>query len=143
MADKAWIEALRKVELFADLPNDALSRLANELKEYRYGSGEVVVKQGEGGQLGRMFVVLEGVARVDVEGTTVGEYGPGDEFGEMSLLDGAPRSASVVAVSDLVLAGLASWNLRAVILEEPTIALHLLEVMARRLRTANAEMVRD
>jgi CRP/FNR family cyclic AMP-dependent transcriptional regulator len=139
MADKSWIKALGDVELFSDLPNDALARLADEMREYRYAAGDVIVKQGEGGQLGRMFVVLEGTAQADVDGTVVSTYGPGEEFGEMSLLDGAPRSATVTATSDVVLAGLASWTLRSVILEEPTIAMHLIEVLARRLRAANAE----
>jgi len=143
MAEKSFIRALGDVELFSDLPNDALGRLANEMREYRYSDGEVIVKQGEGGQLGRMFVVLDGTAQADVDGTIVGTYSVGDEFGEMSLLDGSPRSATVTATSDVLLAGLASWHLRSVIIEEPTIAMHLIEVLARRLRAANADLTHD
>jgi CRP/FNR family transcriptional regulator, cyclic AMP receptor protein len=143
MAEKSFIKALGDVELFSDLPNDALGRLANEMREYRYADGEVIVKQGEGGQLGRMFVVLDGTAQADVDGTIVGTYSVGDEFGEMSLLDGSPRSATVTATSDVLLAGLASWHLRSVVIEEPTIAMHLIEVLARRLRAANADLAND
>jgi CRP/FNR family cyclic AMP-dependent transcriptional regulator len=143
MAEKSFIKALGDVELFSDLPNDALGRLANEMREYRYADGEVIVKQGEGGQLGRMFVVLDGTAQADVDGTIVGTYSVGDEFGEMSLLDGSPRSATVTATSDVLLAGLASWHLRSVVIEEPTIAMHLIEVLARRLRAANADLTHD
>ena len=77
MAEKSFIKALGDVELFSDLPNDALGRLANEMREYRYADGEVIVKQGEGGQLGRMFVVLDGTAQADVDGTIVGTYSVG------------------------------------------------------------------
>ena len=143
MAEKSFIKALGDVELFSDLPNDALGRLANEMREYRYADGEVIVKQGEGGQLGRMFVVLDGTAQADVDGTIVGTYSVGDEFGEMSLLDGSPRSATVTATSDVLLGGLASWHLRSVVIEEPTIAMHLIEVLARRLRAANADLTHD
>jgi CRP/FNR family transcriptional regulator, cyclic AMP receptor protein len=143
MAEKSFIKALGDVELFSDLPNDALGRLANEMREYRYADGDVIVKQGEGGQLGRMFVVLDGTAQADVDGTIVGTYSVGDEFGEMSLLDGSPRSATVTATSDVLLAGLASWHLRSVVIEEPTIAMHLIEVLARRLRAANADLTHD
>lgn len=143
MAEKSFTKALGDVELFSDLPNDALERLANEMREYRYADGDVIVKQGEGGQLGRMFVVLDGTAQADVDGTIVGTYSVGDEFGEMSLLDGSPRSATVTATSDVLLAGLASWHLRSVVIEEPTIAMHLIEVLARRLRAANADLTHD
>ena len=61
----------------------------------------------------------------------------------MSLLDGSPRSATVTATSDVLLAGLASWHLRSVVIEEPTIAMHLIEVLARRLRAANADLAND
>jgi len=140
MADEAWVQALRGIDLFADLPADAQRRVAEEMKEYRYSAGDVIVQQGQGGQHGRMFVLLEGTADADVDGAVVSTYQGGEHFGEMSLLDGGPRSATVTATSDVVLAGLVSWNLRSVLVEEPSIAMHLIEVLAGRLRKANAQV---
>jgi CRP-like cAMP-binding protein len=85
-----------------------------------------------------MFIVLDGTADADVDGNVVASYGPGDYFGEMSVLDGGPRSATVTATSALTLAGLAAFNLRGVVVDEPSIAMHLIEVLTRRLRAANA-----
>jgi CRP-like cAMP-binding protein len=56
------------------------------------------------------------------------------------VLDGSPRSATVVATSDLQTYGLTSWNMRALLREEPDIALHVIETLAERLRTKNAEL---
>jgi CRP/FNR family cyclic AMP-dependent transcriptional regulator len=84
-----------------------------------------------------MYVILRGTARVEVEGRAVAGIGPGDYFGEISLLDNKPRSATVIATSNLTVAGLASWNLHATLLEEPQIAINMLEGLAARLRVAN------
>jgi CRP-like cAMP-binding protein len=132
-----WVAVLGGIELFAGLPEKALRRIARQVKEMRFAGGSVILEEDSEGGLGRMYVVLEGSARAEVDGTPVGEYGPGDHFGEMSLLDGGPRSATVTAISDVSLAGLASWNLRPILMEEPSIAIHLIEVLARRLREAN------
>ena len=132
-----WVAVLGGVELFAGLPEKALRRIARQVKEMHFAAGSVILEEDSGGGFGRMYVVLEGSAKAEVDGTPVGEYRPGDHFGEMSLLDGGPRSATVTAISDLSLAGLASWNLRPILMEEPSIAIHLIEVLAQRLREAN------
>lgn len=130
-------ESLRSVELFAGLPTKTLQTLADEMRTFTFVPGEVVIEEDSGGALGRMFIVLDGTATGVVAGTDIARYEPGDYFGEMSLLDGKPRSATVVASSHLTLAALASWNLRAVVQEEPSVALHIIEVLASRLRAAN------
>ena len=132
-----WVAVLGGIELFVGLPEKALRRIARQVKEMRFAAGSVILEEDSEGGLGRMYVVLEGSARAEVDGAPVSEYGPGDHFGEMSLLDGGPRSATVTAISDVSLAGLASWNLRPILMEEPSIAIHLIEVLAKRLRAAN------
>ena len=96
-----WVAVLGGIELFAGLPEKALRRIARQVKEMRFAGGSVILEEDSEGGLGRMYVVLEGSARAEVDGTPVGEYGPGDHFGEMSLLDGGPRSATVTAISDV------------------------------------------
>jgi CRP/FNR family cyclic AMP-dependent transcriptional regulator len=132
-----WIEILGTIDLFAGLPEKALRRIAKQVKEVQFANGATILEEDTGGTLGRMYMVVDGTARAEVNGMEVGTYGPGDHFGEMSLLDGGPRSATVVATSDISLAGLASWNLRPILMEEPSIAIHLIEVLASRLRAAN------
>jgi CRP/FNR family cyclic AMP-dependent transcriptional regulator len=132
-------EALRGVDLFAGIPEDSLTNLAAQMRTFEYKPGEHIVEEDTGHGLGRMYVVLRGMARAEVDGTPVAAYGPGDHFGEMSLLDNKPRSATVIAASDLTVAGLASWNLHATLLEEPQIAINMLEALATRLRAANEQ----
>ena len=86
---------------------------------------------------GRMYVILTGTAKVEVDGRAVAGFGPGDHFGEISLLDNKPRSATIIATSNLAVAGPASWNLHATLMEEPQIAINMLEGLAARLWSAN------
>jgi CRP/FNR family transcriptional regulator, cyclic AMP receptor protein len=135
-AESDWAEVLGKIDLFAGLPDKVLRRIGRQVNEMRFPAGATILEEDTEGGVGRMYVVLEGSATVNIDGREVGTYGPGDHFGEMSLLDGGPRSATVTAVTDMSLAGLASWNLRPILIEEPSIALHLIEVLSKRLREA-------
>jgi CRP-like cAMP-binding protein len=72
-----------------------------------------------------------------VHGETVATFGPGDSFGEMSVLDGQPRSAAVVATTELETLGLSSWNMRALLREEPEIAMSVITELVARLRAAD------
>lgn len=130
-------EALRGVDLFAGVSDPSLLTLAAQMRVFDYGPGEQVVEEDTGYGHGRMYVILRGTARVEVEGRAVAGIGPGDYFGEISLLDNKPRSATVIATSNMTLAGLASWNLHATLMEEPQIAINMLEGLATRLRLAN------
>lgn len=135
--ESEWVEILAKIDLFAGLPDKSLKKIAKQIKEFNFPEGVTILEEDSEGKTGRMYIVLAGTAQADVDGKVVGTYGPGDHFGEMSLLDGGPRSATIKATSDLSVAGLASWNLRPILLEEPSIAIHLVEVLAARLREAN------
>lgn len=131
-------EALRGIELLAPLDDDQLSALAARSVRARYTAGEALVRQGEAGD--SLFVVLRGRARVDVEGeqgrtATVARRGPGEVFGEMSLLTGEPRSASVIALEEMAVAILGHDAFSALLLAEPAIA----EALAAQLEARAAE----
>lgn len=132
-----WVKILAKIDLFAGLPDKSLKKIAKQVREFNFPDGVTILEEDTEGKMGRMYIVLDGTAQADVDGKVVGTYGPGDHFGEMSVLDGGPRSATIKATSDLSVAGLASWNLRPILIEEPSIAIHLIEVLAKRLREAN------
>lgn len=133
-------EALRNVDLFAGVSDDHRAALAGQMRTFAYQPGDVVIEQEHEGAMGRMYVILDGEAEATVGGTSVAQLGPGDHFGEMSLLDNEPRSATIRAVTPLRVAGLASWNLRSIIVEQPEVALNIIEVLARRLRAANRQL---
>ncbi len=92
---------LETVQIFATLPPDERARLAAAARESLYAVGETVVREGDAGS--SMFVVARGemVVTLDPSAHEVARLGPGDFFGEMSLLTGAPRTASVTAVTDV------------------------------------------
>jgi len=92
---------LRNVALFASMPSRELGRIAGIADEVVYPAGSVVIKEGDYGD--SMFLIVEGQVRIyrgEVELTTLG---PRAYFGEMSILDGEPRSASAAAASDCLL----------------------------------------
>jgi CRP-like cAMP-binding protein len=125
---------LGAVDLFRGLRPKEVERIHESGREMRFRAGTDVVT--EGGPTGRFFLILEGSARVAVGGDTVNRIGPGDYFGELSLIDGGPRSARVTAETPLRTLSLAEWNFRPLLREHPTIARALLLEMCRRLRRA-------
>ena len=91
-----------------------------------------VVEEGQPGEA--MYVVLSGGARVTRGGRKVGTLVPGDFFGELSALDGGPRTASIVAETPMEVLRLYRHTLRRMIEDEPGLSMGLLEGLARRLR---------
>ncbi|HEY7522125.1 MAG TPA: cyclic nucleotide-binding domain-containing protein [Candidatus Limnocylindrales bacterium] len=125
------MELLGRVPLFRDLAKTHLRQIADISGSRHVRAGERLVQQGAPGSV--FFVIVEGTARV-VRGTrTLGRLGPGDFVGEMSILTGAPRTASVVAQTPVECLTLSASNLRAVLRREPVIAMRMLECLAERL----------
>jgi CRP/FNR family transcriptional regulator, cyclic AMP receptor protein len=131
-------ESLRRVSLFGGLSDKSLAGVAAEMNTYTFAEGDVVFEQDDSGRFGRLYVVIEGEASGSVNGVELAKYGPGDYFGEMSVLDGSPRSATVTATAPLRTVGLTSWGMRSLIKEHPEIAQHVIEVLVARLRATDA-----
>ena len=81
-------------------------------------------------------MIADGTADVTIGGKKKATLGPGDFFGEIALLDGGPRTATVTATSDVQLLGLTEWVFRGLMQEHPSIAVKTLQAMAGRLRGA-------
>jgi CRP-like cAMP-binding protein len=113
-------QQLARCPLLASVGNGDLRRLAAEGRERRYAEGEVVVC--EGGVGGAFFIVLEGAACVSIDGVIVRTVSTGDVFGEIAVLQGVPRSASVVAATDLDCLLLTSWNLAGFLVAHEAVA---------------------
>ena len=131
------LELLRKIDLFELMSNKELSRLAKSFRETRFSAGETIATEGTRGV--GFFVIGEGTVRYSVHGEEVGEGGPGDYFGEIALVDDGPRTATVMAGTDVTAYGLASWEFQPLVEENAALAWELLQGMAKRLRAANQD----
>ncbi len=131
-----WANVLAEVPLFAGLSQRHLKRVAGVASVVRYHDLTAIVRDGDAGDA--LFVVLDGQVSVRRRGLRELELGPGGFFGEMSLLDGGPRSATVVAVGPVTCLRIARPRFVKLLRSEPAIAVGLLEELSRRLRAAQA-----
>lgn len=127
-------EALRPVPLFAGLDDGERAQVAALFRERRFSRGETVIREGSGGAA--FFVVERGEATVFVDGQERGALGAGDWFGEVALIDEGPRSATVVATTDLVCQGVTTWDFRPLVEANGVLGWKLLQTLVRRLRAA-------
>jgi CRP/FNR family cyclic AMP-dependent transcriptional regulator len=134
-ADKEALEQLKAVPLFSGCSVRELRSLATYLKEVRFQPGRRIVSEGDVGV--GLHVILEGRTSVLVGDQRVRELGPGDFFGEIALLDRGPRTATVVADTPVRTLSLSSWNFRSTLKEHPSLAIKMLEELARRVRAAD------
>ncbi|MGZ5295799.1 MAG: cyclic nucleotide-binding domain-containing protein [Actinomycetota bacterium] len=125
-------QALSVVPLFAGFTKGDLNRLAEEADVVSFPAGTTIVEEGLLGET--MFVVLSGEARVVKGKRRLGTVRPGGFFGEVALLDGAPRSASVVAETPVVAIRLFRRTLVRMLEAEPQLALKILDALVRRVR---------
>jgi len=128
----ATVEMLKNVPLFSGLDGRELDQIAATMRERQVAAGDVVLEQGAGGA--GFFVVAEGEAEVTVDGGSVGTIGPGDYFGEIALLTGSDRTATVTALTDMRCYGMTSWDFKPLVESNSAIAWKLLTAMAQKLR---------
>jgi CRP/FNR family transcriptional regulator, cyclic AMP receptor protein len=126
------IDVLQRVPLFAGLERKELESIAASMRERTFPAGETVTQEGAGGA--GFFVVEDGEAEVTVHGEPRGSIGPGDYFGEIALLTGSDRTATIVAKRDLHCYGMTPWDFRPLVENNPGIAWKLLQSMAEKLR---------
>ena len=131
------MDDLREVEILGGLKDADLASLAGDLAERRVAAGDPIVGEGTGGVA--FFFILEGETSVSVGGEEVATLGRGEYVGELALLDPeGPRSATVTAKTDVVLAAMSAWQFRPFVLAHPEVAWTLLQRLARRLRAAQS-----
>jgi CRP/FNR family cyclic AMP-dependent transcriptional regulator len=126
-------ESLRRVPLFAGLDRKELDLLSKLIKEQRYSAGATIVKAGAGGH--GLYIIKEGKIAVIRDGQRVASMGPGQFFGEISVLDGGPRTADVKAETDTVCLTLISWEVKPMLMENASISYKMLLEMVKRLRS--------
>ena len=129
---RASVETLQNVPLFVGLDKKELESIADSMRERRFAAGETVTEEGAAGA--GFFIVEDGTADVTVEGEPRGSIGPGDYFGEIALLTGSDRTATIVARTDMLCYGMTPWDFRPLVESNSTIAWKLLTAMAEKLR---------
>jgi CRP-like cAMP-binding protein len=133
-----WLGTLEEVPLFDGLSKRHLRRVAKLARIRRFASGAAMVRAGEPGK--SFFVLLDGNAKVVRPGARSRRLGIGDYFGEMALLDDAPRSADVVADGDVLALTIDRAGFTKLLRAEPQLAQVLLRTLAARLRAAEASL---
>jgi len=137
-------ELLKNMNIFSGLSKNNLKLLATLCKERIFEKGSILVKQGNCG-LG-LFIVVSGKLKIIKENERgdsfdMGSLGPGGFFGEITVLDNAPRSSSIIAVEDTECLVLISWDFNALAKLHPEIALELLPFVVKRFREANRKLL--
>jgi len=133
-------EALKGTPLFSRLEKDDLERLGKTVVPRTYAKGEEIVKEGE--QAVAFFVITKGKCDVLKGREKVGEKRQGESFGEMAVLDGYPRSTTVVAAEDTECLVMTRWDFTAELKSNPSIALAMLPELSKIIRRLEGEDVR-
>ncbi|MHB8874769.1 MAG: cyclic nucleotide-binding domain-containing protein [Myxococcaceae bacterium] len=125
---------LKSIDLFSQIPGEDLAQVALISTEESREVGEEIFAEGEAGDA--LYLVLDGKVRVHKQDRVIAELAERECFGEMAILDAAPRSATVTAVSDTNLLKISREDFEEILSEKPEIALGIIRVLSRRLRDA-------
>jgi len=139
VAEASAVSQISKVPIFSGCSKRELAIIARASKVVSHKEGTVIAREGERG-IG-LFLIVEGQCKISIGGKTKAKLGPGDFFGEVALLDGGPRTATVTAMTSVRLIGITGWVFRGLLMEHPSIALKTLEAVAGRLRSVSKEPV--
>ncbi len=123
---------LSSVKLFEGLTSKELSVIRAIARDHAIAPGVAVVTQGDKDR--RLYLVAVGDAKVSVDGRSVGKVGAGDYFGEISVLDGGERAATVTSTTAMTLLSISYFNLKPILKEQPDIAIKLLTGMCAMVR---------
>jgi CRP-like cAMP-binding protein len=131
-------DLLGGTRLFAGVDDAGRARIADWMTEIDLPPDRVIARQGEIGT--GFFIVVSGAVRVVRDGSTIAQLGPGQFFGELSVIDRQPRVAQVISDGPTTCLALASWDFEAVIAEQPSVAMAVLRELSGRLRELTAEL---
>jgi CRP/FNR family transcriptional regulator, cyclic AMP receptor protein len=137
MARKSLKELLGSVSLFEGLSRQDLTKIEKLGKEVDFPKDKAIVTEGEDGV--GFHLILEGKTKVVVDGRKRSTMGPGDWFGELSLIDRGPRTATVVTETPVRTFSLLSWEFLPLLDKNPKIARKIMIEMCRRLRAERVD----
>lgn len=125
---------LKSIDLFSQIPGEDLAAVALISTEEQRDQGDEIFAEGEAGDA--LYLVIDGKVRVHKADRVIAELGERECFGEMAILDPAPRSATVTAVIATSLLRIAREDFQEIMVEKPEIAQGIIQVLTRRLRDA-------
>ena len=123
---------LKSIDLFSQIPGEDLSQIALITDEVQYEEGDEVFHEGDPGDT--LYFIIDGKVRIHTGTEDIAQLGERQVFGEMSLLDSEPRSASASALSDLTLLKIHRDDFHEILAEKSEIAQGIIKVLTRRLR---------
>lgn len=141
MAKDERVERLRAIPLFMACNEKQLQFIATRVEELDFKAGKVLCQQGKSG--GEFFIVLTGEAEVERDGKVVDTIKAGDHFGEISLIDDGPRTATVTARTPLRCLVLSPRQFQDVLHQDAEIAVHILRDVTKRLRASTRNLPAD
>jgi CRP-like cAMP-binding protein len=127
------VESLSRLALFADLSSAQLESIAHRFDEEVFAEGQRVIRTGLSG--GGLYLILEGEAAIRIDGIERARFGPGEVFGEISVLTGELPNADVEAATLLRCLAIPGADARPFLIEFPGVMYRMLQAEARRLRT--------
>jgi CRP-like cAMP-binding protein len=127
------VEFLSKIPLFESCSEKNVKSIAEQTRTRKFTAGDEIVAEGSQKTMG-FYIILDGEAKVTRGEHHLGDYGPGDYFGEIALLlDDSPRTATVTATTDMTVLALARWDFKALLKTHPEIGVEVMGVLAQRL----------
>ena len=125
------IEFLKRVAIFSEVSDKGLREIAESMTRREYAAGHAITGEGEGGV--GFFLLESGTATVSRNGEKLATLGSGDHFGEVALLAGSERTATVTTDDAVVCWAMSAWVFKPMLRNQPTVALALLDVLAHQL----------
>jgi CRP/FNR family transcriptional regulator len=140
------IDLLHRVPLFSTLAEEDLAQVAELALPRRFGSGETVFREGDASDT--CYVIRRGHARAlrehpDGRSITLAQFGPGDIFGELAMLDDERRSATIETLEETEVLAILGPDMRRLLREHPEISVKLITALGRRLRETNERLARQ
>lgn len=139
--DTDKIKILQSIDIFSHSSNDILTGIARMLKTIQVKNGQGIIKKGELGNC--MYIIYEGNVKIHDDIYMIADLGPGKFFGEISLLDTEPRSASVTATTDSILFRLDQDDFYSILQKYPEVGREIMSVLISRLRTQNFTIINE
>jgi CRP/FNR family transcriptional regulator len=143
---ESTIDLLHRVPLFSALAEEDLAQVAEVAVPRRFGAGEIVFREGDASDT--CYVIRSGHARAvrehsDGRSITLAQFGPGDIFGELAMLDDERRSATIETLESIEVIGILGPDMRRLLREHPELAVKLISALGRRLRETNERLARQ
>ena len=135
----AKLDLIRKVPLFATCDRRDIKQIGALAELVDLPAGQVIVRQGATGH--EFFVVAEGGLRVERDGQVINRLGPGQFAGEIALIDGGPRTASVIVDVPSTVLLIGHREFHSLLEQYPTIQLKILQILAKRVRATDPESI--